>query len=91
MNTANYSDEVTGFARVNPRFLLVVEKAFADFVASQKKIQVLPHMPPDRRKFVQDVSDCVLILIRKKDIKVTIALARYLLSDRHTTSRSRTT
>lgn len=61
MNTANYSDEVTGFARVNPRFLLVVEKAFADFVASQKKIQVLPHMPPDRRKFVQDVSDCVLV------------------------------
>lgn len=25
------------------------------FVASERKTQVLPHMPPDRRKFVHDV------------------------------------
>jgi transcriptional repressor NF-X1 len=56
VNTAIYSEEVTGFARVNPRFLALVEKAFADFVSSGKKVQVLPHMPPERRKFVHDVS-----------------------------------
>lgn len=55
MNSVNYNDEVVGFARVNQKFLAVVEKAFADFITSSKKTQVLPHMPPDRRKFVQDV------------------------------------
>jgi transcriptional repressor NF-X1 len=49
-----------GFARINPKFLGMVEKAFADFVAGQKKTQVLPHMPPERRKFVQDVSSLVV-------------------------------
>lgn len=63
MNTASYSDEVVGFARVNHKFLLVVEKAFSDFVASQKKTQVLPHMPPDRRKFVHDVSSVVTFML----------------------------
>ncbi|KAJ7637122.1 hypothetical protein FB45DRAFT_908302 [Roridomyces roridus] len=47
---------VLAFARANPKFVSVVEKAFADFVASEKKMQVLPHMPPDRRKFVHDVA-----------------------------------
>lgn len=55
VNTVNYNDEVVGFAKVNQKFLAVVEKAFADFITSPKKTQVLPHMPPDRRKFVQDV------------------------------------
>ncbi|KAF8957390.1 hypothetical protein BDZ97DRAFT_1906818 [Flammula alnicola] len=51
-----YSDELVAFARSNNKFLPVVEKAFADFVASEKRTQVLPHMPPDRRKFVHDLA-----------------------------------
>ncbi len=80
MNTVNYSEEVIGFARVNSKFLPVVEKAFADFIASQKKVQVLPHMPPDRRKFVHDVSDCLFWSV-KKNLNGFAATARYLLSD----------
>ncbi|KAJ7910620.1 hypothetical protein B0H13DRAFT_2251237 [Mycena leptocephala] len=51
-----WPDEVLAFGRANPKFVSVVEKAFADFVASEKKMQVLPHMPPERRKFVHDVA-----------------------------------
>nr|GAT42730.1 predicted protein [Mycena chlorophos] len=51
-----WSDEVKAFGKVNGRFVGVVEKAFADFVNSDKKTQVLPHMPPERRKFVHDVA-----------------------------------
>lgn len=50
-----YSEEVLGFARMNDKFLGVVEKAFAEFVSSAKKTQVLPHMPLERRKFVIEV------------------------------------
>lgn len=57
MNTTNYGEDVIGFARANMRFLVVVERAFAEFVSSPKRTQVLPHMPPERRKFVHDVSD----------------------------------
>ena len=35
-----------------------MEKAYLivyRFIASDKKTQVLPHMPPERRKFVHDV------------------------------------
>ncbi|KAF8189869.1 hypothetical protein K438DRAFT_1538416, partial [Mycena galopus ATCC 62051] len=48
--------EVLAFGRANGKFVGVVEKAFADFVASEKKMQVLPHMPAERRKFVHDVA-----------------------------------
>ncbi|KAJ7057853.1 hypothetical protein C8F01DRAFT_325430 [Mycena amicta] len=51
-----WNDEIKAFARANARFVAVVEKAFAEFVASEKKTQVLPHMPPERRKFVHDVA-----------------------------------
>jgi transcriptional repressor NF-X1 len=51
-----YNDEVTSFARANPRFLGVVEQVFADFVSSKKRIQVLPHTPPEKRKFVHDLA-----------------------------------
>ncbi|KAJ7627599.1 hypothetical protein DFH06DRAFT_730947 [Mycena polygramma] len=51
-----WPDEVLAFGRANGKFVSVVEKAFADFVASEKKMQVLPHMPPERRKFVHDVA-----------------------------------
>ncbi|KAF5383199.1 hypothetical protein D9615_004931 [Tricholomella constricta] len=51
-----YHDEVAGFARASSKFLVVVEKAFDEFVTSQKKTQVLPHMPPERRKFVHDLA-----------------------------------
>ncbi|KAJ7096711.1 hypothetical protein B0H15DRAFT_54387 [Mycena belliarum] len=51
-----WPDEVLAFARANLKFVSVVEKAFAEFVTSEKKTQVLPHMPPERRKFVHDVA-----------------------------------
>ncbi|KAI0064980.1 hypothetical protein BV25DRAFT_1799680 [Artomyces pyxidatus] len=51
-----YSDELTAFARANVKFMLLVEKTFADFVKSDKKLQVLPHMPENRRKFVHDLA-----------------------------------
>ncbi|KII84629.1 hypothetical protein PLICRDRAFT_117694 [Plicaturopsis crispa FD-325 SS-3] len=51
-----WDDELTAFARANVKFLSLVEKTFADFIASDRKTQVLPHMPPDRRKFVHDVA-----------------------------------
>ncbi|KAJ3566139.1 hypothetical protein NP233_g7178 [Leucocoprinus birnbaumii] len=56
VNTVNYSDDLLSFGRINPKFLGVVEKAFADFLGSQRRTQVLPHMPPDRRKFVQELA-----------------------------------
>ncbi|KAJ6590594.1 hypothetical protein DFH09DRAFT_1423405, partial [Mycena vulgaris] len=51
-----WPEEVLAFARANAKFVPVVEKAFADFVMNEKKMQVLPHMPPDRRQFVHDVA-----------------------------------
>lgn len=56
----NWNEEVLGFARMNGRFLGVVERAFDEFVGSGKKTQVLPHMPPEKRKFVCDV--CVSLV-----------------------------
>ncbi|TFK20660.1 hypothetical protein FA15DRAFT_673293 [Coprinopsis marcescibilis] len=52
----SYNDEVVAFARANAKFLPIVEKAFAEFVASEKKHQVLPHMTPEKRKFVHDLA-----------------------------------
>ncbi|KAK0489493.1 hypothetical protein EDD18DRAFT_1189467 [Armillaria luteobubalina] len=56
-SAAVYSDELVGFARLNDKFLAVVEKAFAEFIGSAKKTQVLPHMPPDRRQFVHGLAN----------------------------------
>ena len=56
LTQASYTDELTGFARANIKFCQLVEKTFADFVNSDKKSQILPHMPESRRKFVHDVS-----------------------------------
>ncbi|TFK41756.1 hypothetical protein BDQ12DRAFT_733207 [Crucibulum laeve] len=53
---ATYHDEVVAFARANSKFLPVVEKAFSDFISSDRRTQVLPHMTPDRRKFVHDLA-----------------------------------
>ncbi|KAJ8095036.1 FKBP12-associated protein [Marasmius tenuissimus] len=55
-NEATYSDDLVGFARANMKFLGLVETAFTEFVNSPKRTQVLPHMPPDRRKFVHDLA-----------------------------------
>lgn len=55
VNTVSYTDELTRLARVYTKFLNTVEQTLAEFVSSQKKSQVLPQMPPDRRKFVHDV------------------------------------
>ncbi|KAG0702207.1 hypothetical protein DFH29DRAFT_922785 [Suillus ampliporus] len=47
-----YNEDLVTFVRANSRFVALVEKTFADFVISDKRTQVLPHMPPDRRKFL---------------------------------------
>ncbi|KAF5336563.1 hypothetical protein D9611_006507 [Ephemerocybe angulata] len=52
-----YNDELVAFARANPRFLSVVEKAFSDFISSDKRHQVLPHMPPEKRKIAHDLAN----------------------------------
>ncbi|KAH8115899.1 hypothetical protein DFH11DRAFT_1582760 [Phellopilus nigrolimitatus] len=51
-----YSDELLAFARHNGKFCLQVEKSFAEFVASERKVQVLPYMHEARRKFVHDLA-----------------------------------
>lgn len=53
---ANYSDDLQAFARANIKFCQLVEKTFADFIASDKRSQILPHMPEARRKFVHDLA-----------------------------------
>ncbi|KAI9457906.1 hypothetical protein HD554DRAFT_2029782 [Boletus coccyginus] len=80
-----YSTELVGVARgLGPKFVGVVERAFADFVTSDRRTQVLPHMPPERRKFVHDLAsvyrmDTVMVdqephrsvqLIRRIDTRV---------------------
>ncbi|KAG1811846.1 uncharacterized protein BJ212DRAFT_1448349 [Suillus subaureus] len=51
-----YNDDLVTFAKANSKFVGLVEKTFADFITSDKRTQVLPHMPPERRKFVHDLA-----------------------------------
>ncbi|KAI0264607.1 hypothetical protein BC834DRAFT_244398 [Gloeopeniophorella convolvens] len=51
-----YSDDLISFAKLNGKFIELVEKTFSDFITSDKKVQVLPHMPPAKRKFVHDLA-----------------------------------
>ncbi|EJD05624.1 uncharacterized protein FOMMEDRAFT_165999 [Fomitiporia mediterranea MF3/22] len=51
-----YSNELIAFARANTKFCTVVEKSFVDFVSSERKSQILPHMHEGRRKFVHDLA-----------------------------------
>ncbi|KAH9926706.1 uncharacterized protein B0H18DRAFT_1084937 [Fomitopsis serialis] len=48
-----YGDELLAIARREPKFCQMVERSFAEFLSSEKKSQVLAHMPEPRRKFVQ--------------------------------------
>ncbi|KIY52066.1 hypothetical protein FISHEDRAFT_28915, partial [Fistulina hepatica ATCC 64428] len=54
-----YKDPLVSFAKspANTKFLPLVEKAFGDFVKSERKTHVLPHMPPERRKFVHELAN----------------------------------
>jgi len=51
-----YSDDLVTFAKPNIKFVELVEKTFAEFVTSDKKIQVLPPMPESKRKFVHELA-----------------------------------
>jgi len=51
-----YPDELIAFFRANTAFCMTVERALNEFTTSDKKTQVLPHMPPQRRKFVHDLA-----------------------------------
>jgi len=53
---ATYSETLSTFARSDPRFCMVVEKTFADFVVSDKRAQLLPHMTEARRRFVNELA-----------------------------------
>ncbi|KAG6330941.1 hypothetical protein ID866_8147, partial [Astraeus odoratus] len=50
-----WSEELVGYASVsaNARFVKSMEGTLADFATSSRRTQVLSHMPPERRKFVQ--------------------------------------
>ncbi|KAJ2965301.1 hypothetical protein NUW54_g14166 [Trametes sanguinea] len=50
LNQVTYHDDLVAFARANPKFCSIVEKSFSDFLASEKKSQILPHMPEQKRK-----------------------------------------
>ncbi|KAF8137091.1 hypothetical protein EV363DRAFT_1428042 [Boletus edulis] len=98
-----YSPELVGIARgLGPKFVGVVEKAFADFVTSDRRSQVLPHMPPDRRKFVHDLAvvyrmDTAMVdqephrsvqLIRRIDTRIpTPLLSQHIVSSGSTMGR----
>ncbi|KAI0635276.1 hypothetical protein C8Q77DRAFT_1054207 [Trametes polyzona] len=56
LNQVTYHDDLVAFARANLKFCTIVEKSFADFLASDKKSQILPHMPEQKRKFVHDLA-----------------------------------
>ncbi|KAF8623001.1 hypothetical protein AX15_006593 [Amanita polypyramis BW_CC] len=51
-----YPDEVVAFAKDDPKFVLLVEKTFAEFITSNKRAQVLPHMPQEKRKFAHSLA-----------------------------------
>ncbi|KAI0746900.1 hypothetical protein C8Q80DRAFT_804919 [Daedaleopsis nitida] len=51
-----YNDDLLGFSRANAKFCTIVEKSFSDFLSSDKKSQILPHMPEQKRKFVHDLA-----------------------------------
>ncbi|KAI0000621.1 hypothetical protein BJV74DRAFT_876894 [Russula compacta] len=51
-----YPDELVTFARLNGKFVELVERTFAEFVSSDKRVQVLPPMPESKRKFVHDLA-----------------------------------
>ncbi|KAK2464688.1 hypothetical protein APHAL10511_003264 [Amanita phalloides] len=51
-----YSDEVMSFAKDDSKFVLLAEKTFAEFIASNKRSQVLPHMTQEKRKFVHSLA-----------------------------------
>ncbi|KAI0072069.1 hypothetical protein K474DRAFT_456664 [Panus rudis PR-1116 ss-1] len=46
-----YGDELVAYARANAKFCAMVEKSFAEFLASGKKSQILAHMPEARRNW----------------------------------------
>ncbi|KIY66766.1 hypothetical protein CYLTODRAFT_491180 [Cylindrobasidium torrendii FP15055 ss-10] len=54
---AVYSEDLLAFGRANDKFVALVERTFKEFVASAKKIQVLPHMPGERRQFVLGLAE----------------------------------
>ncbi|KAL4079530.1 hypothetical protein J3A83DRAFT_1117042 [Scleroderma citrinum] len=53
-----WSDELTAYARLpeNIKFVRSIETTFADFIKSDRRAQVLPHMPLEQRKFIQGLA-----------------------------------
>ncbi|KAJ8701561.1 FKBP12-associated protein [Pleurotus ostreatus] len=97
----NYSNELVSFAKSDAKFLALVERTFTDFVNGEKKNQVLPHMPVERRQFVHDLAalyriDTQMIdqepyrsvqLLRRVDTRIpAITLSTYIAANKSTTS-----
>ncbi|EPQ53520.1 hypothetical protein GLOTRDRAFT_45377 [Gloeophyllum trabeum ATCC 11539] len=96
----SYNDDLVAFARANVKFCALVEKTFGEFVKSDKKTQVLPHMPPERRKFVHDLAsvyrmDTQMVdqephrsvqLIRRLDTRVPSPLLSSVIASSNTSS-----
>ncbi|KAL6303220.1 hypothetical protein BKA93DRAFT_788613 [Sparassis latifolia] len=53
---ATFSDPLVASARADPKFCALVEKTFDEFLSSDKKSQILPHMTESRRRFVHDLA-----------------------------------
>ncbi|KAG9218190.1 hypothetical protein CCMSSC00406_0010216 [Pleurotus cornucopiae] len=97
----NYSNELVSFAKSDVKFLALVERTFADFVNGEKKNQVLPHMPVERRQFVHDLAALYRIdtqmvdqepyrsvqLLRRVDTRIpAITLSTHIAANKSTTS-----
>jgi len=50
-----YSEDILSFGKTNAKFVALVEKTLNEFVGSERKTQVLPYMPENRRNFVKEL------------------------------------
>ncbi|KAF8309054.1 hypothetical protein DL93DRAFT_2063347 [Clavulina sp. PMI_390] len=62
-----WPDDIVSIFRANSAFGMLVEKTLNEFVASDKKTQVLPHMPLQRRDYVRKVAEVYRITARDVD------------------------
>ncbi|KAF9487195.1 hypothetical protein BDN71DRAFT_1458737 [Pleurotus eryngii] len=102
----NYGDELVSFAKSDAKFLALVERTFADFVNGEKRNQVLPHMPVERRQFVHDLAALYRIdtqmvdqephrsvqLLRRVDTRIpAITLSTHIAANRSTSNLGKLT
>ncbi|KAF8327167.1 uncharacterized protein EI90DRAFT_3225407 [Cantharellus anzutake] len=62
-----WPEELLTFAGANGPFVQLVEKTLSDFIEAQKRVQILPHMPPARREFVHKVAEVYRMGVQEVD------------------------